>query len=112
LTPVPVVTGLHLIHPFVMAVAPGARVRAASGEVERVLETPVMAWIRGELRHSAWPTEWRGSRFFMPDFAIDGAVLYGATAIVFHELLMRIADKLRIDLPKPIVSETPPWLRR
>jgi 8-oxo-dGTP pyrophosphatase MutT (NUDIX family) len=112
LTPVPVVTGLHLIHPFVMAVAPGVSPRPTSGEAERVLETPILAWLRGELRHSAFPTEWRGSRFFMPDFEIDGAILYGATAIVFHELLTRIADALRIDLPAPRISETPPWARR
>jgi 8-oxo-dGTP pyrophosphatase MutT (NUDIX family) len=112
LTPVPVVTGLHLIHPFVMAVKPGARMHPTSDEAERVLETPLLGWLRGELRPSAWPTEWRGSRFFMPDFALDGAILYGATAIVFHELLMRIADALRLDLPAPRITETPPWQRR
>jgi 8-oxo-dGTP pyrophosphatase MutT (NUDIX family) len=112
LTPVPVVTGLHVIHPFVMEVAPGARLAAASGEVERVLETPILAWLRGELRHSSYPTEWRGSRFLMPDFEIDGTLLYGATAIVFYELLTRVADALGIEMPAALVTESPPWVRR
>jgi 8-oxo-dGTP pyrophosphatase MutT (NUDIX family) len=112
LTPVPVVTGLHLIHPFVMAVAAGAHPCPTSSEAERVLETPILGWLRGDLRHSAFATEWRGSRFLMPDFEIDGAIVYGATAIVFHELLIRIADALRIDLPAPLITETPPWQGR
>lgn len=112
LSPVPVITGLHLIHPFVMAVADTAVLRVASAEVERVLETPLLAWIRGDLRHATFATEWRGNRFYMPQFEIDGALLFGATAIVFHELLTRIADRLRIDLPQPTSVETPPWAKR
>jgi 8-oxo-dGTP pyrophosphatase MutT (NUDIX family) len=112
LTPVPVVTGLHMIHPFVAAITSGARPRAASGEVERVIETPALGWITGELRRQAFATEWRGNRFLMPQFPIDGALLYGATAIVFCELLIRIAEALRVDFPDAELVDTPPWARR
>ena len=111
LTPVPVITGAFLIHPFVMAVRAGAVPAPACGEVERVLQTPVIAWLSGELRRSVYPVEWRGSRVHMPEFAICGRTLFGATAIVFNELLMRIADALGAELPTPDLLDKPAWER-
>lgn len=111
LSPVPVITGLHLIHPFVMAVSEHAAPRAASGEVERVLLSPLEAWIDGRLRYATFPTEWRGNRFLMPQFEIDGALLFGATALIFHELLTKIADRLGVALPEPTEASRAPWLR-
>lgn len=111
LTPVPVITGAFLIHPFVMAVREGAEPRAASGEVERVLQTSVIAWLSGELRRCGYPVEWRGNRVVMPEFSIGDRTLFGATAIVFNELCVRIADALGVDLPEPELLEKPAWER-
>jgi 8-oxo-dGTP pyrophosphatase MutT (NUDIX family) len=111
LTPVPVITGLHLIHPFVMAVSEHASPRAASGEVERVLVAPLGAWIDGRRRYATFPSEWRGNRFPMPQFEIEGALLFGATALIFHELLTRIADHLGVALPEPEQAARAPWER-
>ena len=111
LTPVPVITGAFLIHPFVMAVRAGAAARPASGEVERVLQTRVFAWLFGELRRSAYPVEWRGNRIHMPEFSIGGRTLFGATAIVFNELLVRLADGVGTDLPEPHSLDKPAWER-
>jgi 8-oxo-dGTP pyrophosphatase MutT (NUDIX family) len=112
LSPVPVVTGVHLIHPFVAAIPRDARPYPASGEVERVIETPALGWITGELRRQAFATEWRGNRFLMPQFPIDGALLYGATAVIFCELLIRIAGALRVDFPDAELVDVPAWARR
>lgn len=112
LTPVPVITGLHLIHPFVMALAPGAELSVASEEVERTLQTPVIDWISGKRRRQAFPVEWQGSRLLMPEFELDGATLYGASALVFQELVTRVADGLRLDLPEPELVDTPAWERQ
>lgn len=112
LTPVPVVTGVHLIHPFVAAIPRDARPFPASGEVERVIETPALGWIAGDLRRQAFATEWRGNRFLMPQFQLDGALLYGATAVIFCELLIRIADALRVDFPEAELVDVPAWARR
>jgi 8-oxo-dGTP pyrophosphatase MutT (NUDIX family) len=111
LSPVPVITGLHLIHPFVMAVSESAVLSAASGEIERVLVTPLDAWIHGELRYATFPAEWRGNRFSMPQFEIEGALLFGATALIFHELLTRIADQMGVSLPEPEQAARAPWQR-
>jgi 8-oxo-dGTP pyrophosphatase MutT (NUDIX family) len=112
LSSVPVVTGLHLIHPFVAAVAPHVRLEPACGEVERVIETPLADWLEGKLRRQAFATEWRGNRFSMPQFQLDGALLFGATAVVFLELLMRLSTSLGLELPEAEHVETPPWARR
>lgn len=109
LSPIPVVTGRYLIHPFVAAVTPDAEPYVASGELSRVVELPLAAWITGERRHGAVQTEWRGRRWLLPHFEVSDRVLYGASACIFYELLLKLSSVLGIEMPEPDVQEDFPW---
>ena len=112
LAPIPVVTGRYLIHPFVASIAEGAEPRLASSEAERLLRLPILPWITGERRHAAVKHEWRGNLFTLPHFEVNGRILYGASAIIFYELLARIADQLGMTMPEPELEEEFPWAGR
>jgi 8-oxo-dGTP pyrophosphatase MutT (NUDIX family) len=109
LMPTPVITGRYLIHSFVGALAPGAAPRAASSEIARVMELPLLPYILGERRIAAIKGEWGGTVVFAPHFPVDGCVLYGASAYIFYELLARLASQLGRALPPPELQTEPPW---
>jgi 8-oxo-dGTP pyrophosphatase MutT (NUDIX family) len=109
LVPTPVITGRYLIHPFVGVLAAGTVARAASTEIARLLELPIAPLILGERPISAVRGEWMGMTVLSPHFAVDGAVLYGASAYIFYELLLRIAERLGRRLPEPQFESAPPW---
>jgi hypothetical protein len=50
-----------------------------------------------------------GEGFVMPHFVIDGCALYGASALIFHELLARIAGALGTPLPPMVMQTELPW---
>jgi 8-oxo-dGTP pyrophosphatase MutT (NUDIX family) len=109
LMPTPVITGKFMIHPFVGALAPEAAPRAVSPEIARVLSLPILPILTGERRIAAVSGSWSGVEVFAPHFAVDGCVLYGASAYIFYELLSRLAARLGTRLPDPEIQHAPPW---
>ncbi len=111
LTPVPVVTGRYRIHPFVASIAVQSD-PAPSAEIAEVLRVPLEPWLDGRLPHVGAVTKWRGVELLLPHFELEGRVLYGASALIFYDLLFRIAHVRGQRLPSPRVEQTPPWLGR
>jgi 8-oxo-dGTP pyrophosphatase MutT (NUDIX family) len=109
LKPVPVITGRYLIHPFVGVLHPGATPRVASAEVARVLTLPLWPILDGQRPIAAVKGEWQGTKVLAPHFALDGCVLYGASAYIFYELLIRLAAQLGKVLPPLVFEEVAPW---
>ena len=109
LTPVPVVTGRYLIHPFVAEVSGEPTL---SGEIAELLRVPIEPWIDGRLPIAAAMTRWRGAEFLLPHFEIGRHVLYGASACVFYDLLFRVASALGRTLPPLREVAEPPWRGR
>ncbi len=109
LMPTPVITGRYLIHPFVGALRPGAAPRVASPEIARVIALPLLPILRGEQPIAAVTGEWRGQTIFAPHFALEGCVLYGASAYIFYELLARLAARLGCALPAARIDAVAPW---
>lgn len=109
LRPVPVITGRYLIHPFVGLLAPSAAPRVAASEIARVVEVPLLPILRGERVLSEVRGTWRGVPVVSPHLEVDGAVLYGASAYILVELLLRLAECLGVTLPPPRLETTPPW---
>lgn len=112
LSPVPVITGRFVIHPFVGLLGPGVEPRVASGEIVEVLELPIVPYVSGEERVRAIVVTWRGVETFAPHFPVGDRVLYGATAYVAHELLSRIAAAIGVELPPPLIEREAPWAKR
>jgi 8-oxo-dGTP pyrophosphatase MutT (NUDIX family) len=109
LRPMPVITGRYLIHPFVGVLRAGAVPRAASAEVARVLSVPLLPLLTGERPFEAVIGEWNGQTIFAPHFALEGCVLYGASAYILYELLARVAAALGLSMPAPRIQEERPW---
>ena len=109
LSPIPVVTGRYLIHPFVAAIRSGAEARVASGELSKMVYVPIVPWITGERQHGAVASEWRGQRWLLPHFDVADRVLYGASAFIFYELLLRLCSVLDVEMPEPRVQDDLPW---
>jgi 8-oxo-dGTP pyrophosphatase MutT (NUDIX family) len=112
LSPVPVITGRFVIHPFVGLLADGVVPRVASGEVAEVLSMPLGPYVSGEARARAISVEWRGARVLAPHFPVGGRVLYGATAYVAYELLARLAAAMGRELAPPELESEAPWANR
>jgi 8-oxo-dGTP pyrophosphatase MutT (NUDIX family) len=112
LSPIPVITGRYVIHPFVGLLADGVVPRVASGEIAEVLPLRLWPYVSGEERVHAFSVEWRGERMTAPHFPLGGRVLYGATAYVTYELLTRIAKAAGRVLPPPIFVADAPWAKR
>jgi 8-oxo-dGTP pyrophosphatase MutT (NUDIX family) len=106
---VPVITGKYLITPFVAAVRAGATPRLASRELDLVIPVQLAPLIAGTAARQAVRSEWRGSPFPMPHFRFGDRVLYGASALIFFELLLRVAEALGTRLPDPVLEESYPW---
>jgi hypothetical protein len=68
--------------------------------------------LTGEKRIAAVEGRWSGAVVFAPHFALDGCVLYGASAYILYELLIRLADKLGRPLPPPELQTELPWGNR
>lgn len=109
---VSVITGRFVIHPFVGLVETASPIVPCPGEVERVLELPIVPWLSGELSMGAVEMDLGDERLQLPHFPLGEAVLYGASAYVFHELLVRIATVLGRPLPPPRLQDELPWRGR
>jgi 8-oxo-dGTP pyrophosphatase MutT (NUDIX family) len=109
LTPMPVITGRYWLHPYAALVREGASPRVASTEHTRLLEIPIEPWLTGARTIEAIDTTWRDVAMRVPHFALDGCVLYGASACTLYEVLARIAAALGRTLPTPRVTDRPPW---
>jgi 8-oxo-dGTP pyrophosphatase MutT (NUDIX family) len=105
LTPVFVISGRYRIHPFVAILPDGAAGRAESPETERVLEVPLLPWITGERPILGVHFAVADTSFIAPHFELDGCVLYGATGVIFHELLLRVAAALRVEAAPVILQD-------
>lgn len=116
LSTVPVVTGRYLIHPIVADVR-GARPTIRASEVAEILPIPLLPYLTGAAVYEAVQTRWRGLDFLTPHFHLDArtradVVLYGATAFMLWELLMRVAAELGETLPAPVIVDSRPWGER
>lgn len=109
LTPVPVITGRYLIHAFVGLLASSAPPMVASPEIARVLTIPLLPLLTGDRPIHAVRGEWNDTVVFAPHFDADGAILYGASAYIFYELLLRLAATLGRSLPAPVLTTEVPW---
>jgi 8-oxo-dGTP pyrophosphatase MutT (NUDIX family) len=112
LSPVPVITGRYMIHAFVGLLAEGVVPRVASGEIVKVLSLPLAPYIAGDLLVRAVEVEWHGHRMLAPHFPIDAHILYGATAYITWELLLRLAAAMGRELSPPAMESTAPWAKR
>ena len=94
LTPLPIAVSGHLLHPIVGAAARRPTFVPAPAEVERVIEMPiarflepdVIAWERRAL--SSVPQGWVD----VPYFEIDGARVWGATAMILAEFIALLEE--------------------
>lgn len=110
LTPCPVITGRYLIHPFVAIVRTDVAPRIVSTrEIARILPIPILPWIRAELPILGVAAPWRGETVIAPHFELDGCTLYGASAYIFYELLVRVAGVLGLEMPPLRMVEKLPW---
>jgi 8-oxo-dGTP pyrophosphatase MutT (NUDIX family) len=109
LTPMPVITGRFWVHPYAALVRTGASPRITSTEHARLIEIPVMSWLRGEKTIEAVETTWRDVPMRVPHFRLDGCVMYGASACTLYETLARIAGAMGRTLPEPRLTLRPPW---
>lgn len=107
---VPTATSAYRLNPFLAVIDEHARVEwTVSPEVERVVEVPIDAFVRGEARFCVTMFPWRGAEHPTPFFEIDErTVVYGATAYVLWELFVVLAS-LGAPLPEPAVVPPPPW---
>jgi len=113
LHPVPVLTGRFVIHPFVAAIGE-ARPAIRATEIAEILPIALQPYLTGTTAIEAVKTSWGGLDFLTPHFHLltqsaGRVVLYGASAFVLWELLLRISAELGAELPAPVVVETRPW---
>jgi 8-oxo-dGTP pyrophosphatase MutT (NUDIX family) len=94
LTPLPIPVSGHLLHPVVGLAASRPRFLLAAAEVERLIVAPLSL-----LREPA-TVQWKqrllerppGGMMDVPFFDVDGAHVWGATAMVLAELLAILAE--------------------
>jgi 8-oxo-dGTP pyrophosphatase MutT (NUDIX family) len=89
LTPLPVPISHHLLHPVVGIAARQPEFRIHSGEVERLIETSFAHLRQADTLRVRQVPRYRGADGTMdvPYFEVDGAEVWGATAMVLSELL-------------------------
>jgi 8-oxo-dGTP pyrophosphatase MutT (NUDIX family) len=94
LTPLPIPVSGHLLHPVVGVAAGRPQFAIAPGEVDRLVEAR-LAHLR-EASTVRWMERVRerppGEVMQVPFFDVDGAHVWGATAMVLAELLAVLAD--------------------
>lgn len=94
LTPLPIPVSGHLLHPVVGVSASRPLFTVAADEVERLIEAPLVhlqhpETIRWEQRTRERPP---GGSMDVPYFEVDGAHVWGATAMVLAELLAVLGE--------------------
>jgi 8-oxo-dGTP pyrophosphatase MutT (NUDIX family) len=109
LSPIPVITGKYVIHPFVAELAPGVVPRITSTEIARLLSIPILPWLTGERVWVEVTVPFGEGHLRLPHYELDECILYGASAYTFHELLTKIASALKMPLPPPRASKELPW---
>jgi 8-oxo-dGTP pyrophosphatase MutT (NUDIX family) len=109
LTPIPVVTGKYLITPFVGLLSQRASPRIASPELAEVIDVPLEPLLSGRQRIFGFYTDHGGVPFLLPHFRLGEHVLFGASAVIFFELVARLARELSMTLPELVVEDERPW---
>lgn len=94
LTALPIPVSGHLLHPVVGVSATRPVFNVAAAEVERLIEAPLVhllhpETVRWEQRQRDRPA---GGAMDVPYFDVDGARVWGATAMVLAELLAVLED--------------------
>ena len=101
LTPLHIPVSHHLLHPVVGVADARPAFRVAEAEVERLIEVPLRAAARPRRRCSASRGCASGRPVVLMDvpyFAVDGAKVWGATAMILAEFLALLDG---IDLVPP-----------
>ncbi|HEY1306293.1 MAG TPA: CoA pyrophosphatase [Vicinamibacterales bacterium] len=97
LTPVPVVVSGHLLQPVIGAATEPPVFRVAEPEVERLIEVPLARLLERDA--VAWEERMRtlppAGVMNVPYFAVEGARVWGATAMVLAEFIALIEDAVR-----------------
>lgn len=108
MTPVPVITGRYVIHPFV-GVLDRERPSLHSSEIAKIFAIPILPYMRGEAEIHGVMAEWKGNPIITPHFKLGESILYGASAYILYELLLRVAAELSLALPRPTLVDDYPW---
>lgn len=93
LTPLPIAVSGHMLHPVVGALAARPAFTLQAGEVERLIELPLARLLEPDA--VAWEERVRTTApgtMSVPYFAIDGARVWGATAMVLAEFGALVAE--------------------
>ena len=88
LTPLPIAVSGHMLHPVVGAVAERPAFTLAADEVDRLIELPIARLLQPDA--IAWEERVRTTApgtMNVPYFEIDGARVWGATAMVLAEFI-------------------------
>ncbi len=96
----------YVIHPFVAVIPAGVAWRLSAREVDAVLELPIAAIRAGRTRTRL---ERRGTTIEIDAFALDGDVIWGATARILEDLFEHLPETLsRLeDLRLPAIGAPP-----
>jgi len=106
LSSVPLYTSDHRIEPFVAAVR-SDEIDPNPAEVDKVLKIPVLELLQ-QPQLDAIPWFHEGIEALSPVFALQGHLVYGATAHTLYELLEVVANTVGTQLP-PLVSGRFSW---
>lgn len=100
LTPLHIPVSNHLLHPVVGVAHARPAFRVAEAEVERLIEVPLRALLAPNVVHREARLRERPPVVLMdvPYFAVDGAKVWGATAMILAEFLALLDG---IDLVPP-----------
>ena len=100
LTPLHIPVSGHLLHPVVGIAVARPAFRVAEAEVERLIEVPIRAFLAPDvvLREPRMRERPPLVMMDVPYFAIDGAKVWGATAMILAEFLALLHD---FDLGSP-----------
>jgi 8-oxo-dGTP pyrophosphatase MutT (NUDIX family) len=94
LTPLPIAVSRHLLHPVVGTTSRPPVFAPAADEVARLIELPIGRLLEADV--VAWEERVRSQpplgRVRVPYFAIDGARVWGATAMVLAEFIALLDD--------------------
>lgn len=110
LVAVPVVTGRYVLHPF--AALTTSEPVASTDEIGLVLEIALEPYLSGDLPIGATLESYRGFDFPMPFFPVGDRTLYGASAVIFFDLVYRVAAALGQPLPPFAMTSERPWGER
>jgi len=91
MTPLPIAVSGHMLHPVIGVAAARPAFALAAEEVERLIELPIPRLLTPDV--IAWEQRMRSSDTVnVPYFAIDGARVWGATAMVLAEFIALLED--------------------